>query len=208
MKRGIKITGICAMVLIAGCHTTPRELAPGAYIRYVEDPAHNARVQVRSGEWIYTVQYKPGAYMALKEQSQDMLNVRAARERMKQLHQTIWFNVGISTASGATDPLKYGTKDLNEYNNRLNYFLYNAGPNFHLTYGSKGEMPQVAYYFENNYSIKPEVTAIVSFRIPDTEPKEDFTLSYEDGLFNAGIIKVQFDHDHITALPKPLLKEL
>lgn len=200
MNWGIKMVALAAIVQL-GCNRRPASYGPAEYVSYVESGASHLSKVINSGAWVYRVQYKPYAYIALKEQSASAIDRKKFGERVKAMNHVLWFNVSLSTKDESADPLKYQARDINEYNSRLTYFLSHAAANFHLKYGTQGEMPQAAYYFENNYSIKPEVTAIVAFEIPDSLPKEDFVLEYDDELFNSGIIKAAFENRQLSALP-------
>ena len=124
-------------------------------------------------------------------------------KRIESLKHTIWFNVSVSAKNKTADPLKYEVEGLEDYNSRLSYFLEGAGKNFQLTYGAEESISPVGYYFENNYSIKPEVVMIVGFKIPDSVPKEKVVLEYYDGLFNAGILKFGLAPSILQNIPIP-----
>lgn len=178
------------MLLLSGCiGKHPDKLKAGDYIRYVENPRNALKGTVHSGIWNYDFQYKPSAYITLRESDPTHSDTVSFRKRTESLDRSVWFNVAISVKGEAADPLKYNIRDINEYNARLSYFLSSAAQNFHLYYGNQGEMKQIGYYFENNYSIKPVAVAVIGFSIPDTVPREPVTIEYQDRLFNAGILK-------------------
>ena len=95
--------------------------------------------------------------------------------------------------------------EIAEYNDRLNYFLIEAGENIRLLYGDKESMETIAYHFENNYGLTPMDVMVVGFEIPDAVPTEDLVLEYEDKLFNGGIIKVKISKEQIAAIPEIII---
>ena len=197
-------------IFLAGCFISlwscsgqhPQQLSASDYIRYVESGRSELATTIKSGPWSYHFQYKPADYIALREGDNSFVNSAVITDRRRSLEKTVWFNMSIRVTGAEVDPLKYNVRNLDEYNSRLNYFLMRAAANLHLTYGSKGAMKQVGYHFENNFSIKPEVTAVVGFSIPDATPLESVTIEYDDGLFNAGILKFSIAPSAFKAIPK------
>lgn len=207
MNQVINKTGLLLLLFLAGCMgRRPDQLSPDAYIRYVEEQGNQLSTTIKSGIWSYTIQYKPGNYIALKELDPDSVTGERISKRTGSLEKTVWFNVHIGVAGKGDDPLKYQVADLQDYNRRLDYFLNRAGTNFRLLYGDKGDMEQIGYYFENNYNVKPEVVLIIGFKIPDALPKELMTLEYADELFNAGILKFTVPETAVKQIPTLSIK--
>jgi hypothetical protein len=191
------------LVVLTGCmNHRSDQLSPGQYIQFVEQDDNLLRSTVRSGIWSYTFQYKPGTYIALKELDADSINQAVVESRARSLEHTIWFNIHFAVDGKGEDPLKYKVSGLQDYNQRLEYFLKRAAGNFQLQYGDKGMMTQAGYYFENNYNVKPEVVLIIGFKIPDASPQESVTLAYADELFNAGILKFNIAKETFLQIPK------
>ncbi len=206
MKQAASYIVLLFWILALSCTDgKPRQLRPGDYIRYVESEQNELRTTVSSGIWRYTIQYKPAAYIALKEQDPGQIDGNALNARVRKLEKTVWFNVSIKVGNEEADPLRYHTTNLEEYNERLNYFLAEASKNFRLTYGESGEMDQIGYYLENNYNIKPEIVAIVGFRIPDTAPVQPLVFSYYDGLLSSGIVKFKVPVKAVQSIPIPII---
>jgi hypothetical protein len=202
MIRGVKSLLLLAAIsmLLAACHSDALTSLPAdRYKAFVADPESQLNTIISAGIWKYRLQYNPAAYIALKERSDT--SGTSVKARIAELKKTVWFNVSISVADAGQDPLKYHAS-ISEYNTRLAYFLTEAQRNFHLYYGTSGEMKQIAYHFENYFNLKPEVTAVIGFSIPDDLPKEDLEFVYEDGLFNAGILKFKLFQAQLAAVPQ------
>ena len=192
----------CFLGILSCSRQHPRELRPVDYVRYVESGEGELASTIKSGPWSYRFQYKPADYIALRESDGQHVDPTFIAGRRKTLKKSVWFNMTIRVTGTEIDPLKYNVRNLDEYNSRLNYFLMRAAANLHLTYGAKGAMKQIGYQFENNFSIKPEVTTVVGFSIPDDAPVEPLTIEYDDGLFNAGILKFSIAATSFKAIPK------
>lgn len=164
------------------------------FIKYIEEQkGFNRKIQV--GGWEYNIQYKPAKYMVCK--ANDMTNTPFA---INQYKNTVWFNVKLRRENSNENPLKYGVSNMNEYNSRLNYFLYDAGKNFSMQYGSETNVPMIGYQFENNFGLTPMDVMVIGFAIPDTIAKEDIILTYDDVIFNNGIIKVKISAEDLRKL--------
>ena len=121
---------------------------------------------------------------------------------MESLKGTAWFNISIKRADGSITPLKYGIANLDEYNQRLNYFLNNAKDDIRLIYDADTLRPS-AYLFENNYNLTPQETMVVGFTLPVSEdrPEKAMQLSFTDQVYKNGIIKVMYSREVLNKIP-------
>ncbi len=191
------------MLLLTSC-TRPDELSPTEYARFIEDKSNNLRKEVKVQGLKYIVQYKPIEFVALKEMN-SLLDTSIYKNRISELSGTVWFNIYIQSEESNNNPLKDNVSGLNEYNNRLEYFLKRAASNFNLYYGEQGSMNTVAYHFENNYGLTPMDVIVVGFKIPDSRPNDDIILEYNDMLFDNGPIKVKFTKKQLSEIPEIIL---
>jgi hypothetical protein len=104
----------------------------------------------------------------------------------------VWFNITLKHNNDAINPLKYKVSSIDEYNQRLEYFLNHASKEIFLEY-KNFKLKPISYLFENNYSLTPNETFIVGFELPlDILPKDQMTLVYNDLIFKNGIVKTNF----------------
>jgi hypothetical protein len=145
--------------------------------------------EVSVGNMSYKVQHKPIAVMVANEG----LTEEATKHRLNSLKGTVWFSISLSVKDFSQSPLRYNISGLDEYNERLNYYLRQAPKDVYLLYG-KDTLTVDSYWFENNQNLVPFETMLLGFKLPnlDTIPQFDLQLSYYDAVFKNGIIKAFF----------------
>jgi len=72
-------------------------------IKYAEQAENGLRKTINVGEVVYTVQYKPPAYIARMEH----LDAAAEQAREKQLQGMAWFNISFTVKGFNQSPLRY-----------------------------------------------------------------------------------------------------
>jgi hypothetical protein len=193
-----KVISSCILVILICTSCQKKELhSRNEYVLWVENKENGLRKEVTSGDFTYIFQFKPTDYIICKERRDADT---ATAHRMAQLEHTLWFNLYLKPKDSRKNPLKDKVSGLDEYNQRLSYFLSDAARNFSLEYDGK-EMEEIGYYFENNYGLTPMDVMVVGFRIPDPDPQKDFTISYADELFRNGIVKAGFSGKTIKNIP-------
>lgn len=199
MKKVINIGCILLLVLQCSCK---RDLQPAPYIAYVRDAAHGLLKTTEIDGWKYAVQYRPSDYTILLE-SQGIYDPAKISQRKADLRNTAWFDIKISRTDGRVTPLRYGVSSLEEYNQRLGYYLDQAKNDIQLAYG-KDTLHPISYVFENSFNLTPYETMVVGFQLPKEQGgPETMQLSYTDQVFKNGIIKNTFhtkDIDHTPNL--------
>lgn len=198
MKMGINY--IFLLVVIFSSCNQKKILKPEKWLQEIENESNSYRKTIVTGDLIYTFQYKPHEYIAMKEVSSlDILKLTLA-ERKRKLAKTVWFNIYIKSKHDNINPLKRNASGNGEYEQRLNYFLVNAEKNFSLKYNGV-EMQMASYFFENNYGLTPSDAMIIGFYIPDEIPSKELILEYEDKLYDNGILKIKLTTDDLLNIP-------
>lgn len=195
----ISVFHICCLfiLLFNSCQRARLELTPEEYIKYLDNPENGFIKKVTLDDIVYEFHCKTPEYLAV-QQNLNSANASFINPRIKQLQSTIWFYVYIKSKSGKVNPLKEKVSGLDEYNQRLSYFLDQAKSSFNLSSGGK-PMKQVAYHFENNYGLSPFDTMILGYAIEGDY--QEIILEYEDRLFNAGLMKITIEENDLNELP-------
>ena len=178
------------MLGVSSCSKT---MSADAYLKYIESPENGYRKVVQVDGWEYTFQYKPYEYILCKE-FHGLKKSELYKKRMEQLKGTAWFNIYFKRIADTVSPLRYRINSLDEYNQRLTYYLSSAAGKLKLYYG-KDTLTTMSYLFETNYNLTPQETMVVGFALPvhDESPQRDMQISYHDVVFNNGIIKSKFE---------------
>lgn len=196
MKKAIN--ALLAVCLLAGCGNGDALKDP---VAYAENMDHGLRKQVNRGALQYVLQYKTPAYILDMERAGGL---EPDSGRLAALKGMIWFNVSFSVPGFPQSPLRYQVSDVGMYNDRLNYYLNEAGRDMRLLYG-KDTLYPASYWFEHGQNLAAHETIVVGFRLPDgeEEPERDIQFSFYDRVFKNGIIKMQIratDLEHIPSI--------
>ncbi|MBL7711887.1 MAG: hypothetical protein JNL13_05470 [Chitinophagaceae bacterium] len=185
---------LVVFLLLASCNT---QLDDREFAAYVKDSGKGLRKTITVDQIVYDVQYMPARMILVQEQ----LQADEKKKRAAQLKGTLWFTISLKCLHSSVNPLKYQVSGIEEYNERLDYFLNHAGKNIRLDYGTKVLQP-ISYHFENNYGLTANETIMVGFEMPEEEQDADATLVFEDKVFKNGIIKAFFPADKLRKANK------
>jgi hypothetical protein len=194
---------VVSIFLLSTTGCGKRQLNAADYLHYVQEDKNHLKKEVKMQDMEFDIQYKPYDYIVLLESRNDPAYDR--EKRMKQLAGTAWFNISFHKTNTEISALKEGATSLDDYDQRLNYFLNYASKDIVLVYGGDTLKP-VSYLFENNYNVGPVETMVVGFVFPgkDPAPLKDMQISYYDRLFHNGIIKASFSSETLKDIPNLL----
>ncbi len=196
--KGYKFTKIFLLFIftITACNNLP--VSKQQYILYLENPNNNLRKKAIVADIEYTIQLKTQEYIKIKEnnESNKSLNLNA----FTGSDEIFWFNIFMSSKDGKENILKHNVQSLNEYNERINYFMLNAEKSIKLKIKNK-ECEKIGYYFQNNYGIVNYDVMIVGFKIDKNIDYNTMDFEYVDLLFKSGPIKFKFHKNDIDKLP-------
>jgi len=178
-----------------------RELKAADYVRYITNTDNGCKKTMQAAGWEFCMQYRPYEYVMLNENRGNPKGYPFAA-RKAQLQGTAWFTISMKRTDNSPSPLRYQAASLDEYNERLNYYLNDAGKDIKLVYDSDTLWP-MSYVFENNYNLSPQQTMIVGFRLPKNEdkPTRNMQLSFVDRVFKNGIVNATYPKDVIERIP-------
>lgn len=172
-------------------------LEPKDWVTFIEDEANGFKRTIITKDFTYIIQYKPAELIALKESIKDRKHLL---KRIEELENSVWFNISIKTNSSQVNPLKNNVTGMSMYNERLNFYLYNAEKYFSLRYNGI-EVKKIGYFFENNFGLTPMDVMIIGFEIPETKPSKDIVLEFDDVYNGNRLVKVKITENDLLKLP-------
>jgi len=204
MRKGINRKWVLVFLLVSISCNKP--LDGPAYIKYVSDPAHGLIRAIAVGDMQFEIKYRPHELIMLQE-CKGAFQGYPYEQRKADLKGTAWFSISIKCATQRLSPLRYGLSSQEEYNQRLNYYLNEAVKDIWLSYGDAVIAPS-SYLFENSYNLTPVETLIVGFILPDDSKNSgtDLTLSFNERIFESGILKTGFTHQVLSHIPQLIYK--
>jgi len=196
MKVAIRIL-MCLCIGFSSCQRTLDKLS---YVKYIQSDKSGLFKKVPDSDVEYLIQCKPIEYVLINEHLESKEELETRR---KELSGTIWFNVKIKSLKSEQSPLYLRSKSQSEYDYLNDYFLNKAVSQIELIYNGTLTLKPIAYQFENNYNLTPDVTMVVGFKLPnaDLNSVEKLQVIYYDKVFNNTIIKASISKQALKDIP-------
>lgn len=186
MKKAINVLCVFSLFLLA-CNQTDRWDKSGNNSKndLVQNLGISKTIQVN--EIRYSVEYRPTEAIIETERLSD----KEQEKRLEELSEVYWFNIKISVDGFDQSPLRYGINNLDEFNQRLDYYLNYAMADIWITCQKDTLMP-ISYLFENNQNLISHETIIVGFDKTKIQGNV-LQLAFNDRVLKSGIIKATFN---------------
>ena len=167
---------------IMGCHE--KNLTPGEYIAWVQDPGNGLKESVMSDDYLFDLQYKPAAYIAIMEQRTTPINKEQFEDAIDQLGTLHYFDLKIRRLDGQDFLGKGSITDI-EYNERFDYMVGMMQGDFALLTGSDTTTCSM-YHYEATGGVGSYHTFLLAFESIKQDSLTDIILLYDDKLFGTG----------------------
>lgn len=194
-----KVISLLVLLLLLGACRNESQLGVSSYVKYVEDPEHQLKRSVRSGNIEYSIQLATPEYMACLELSDkhDENAYRILPGRIDELKGHIFFIIRCAirkTAESVSETMH--TKSNAEA--VAMYYQAQAAEDISLWNGTKQYMPEI-YHYEDNYGLAPYNTIVVGFEY--LASPGDIKLVFNDSLNENPIVQMVYSNQLIKKLP-------
>jgi hypothetical protein len=193
-----RISLLLAVLIFISCK---QHMQAAGYMNFVNNKENGLKKISAIDGWEFCMLYRPYDYIMLMENKGKMEKGKCDK-RMSELQGTAWFNISIKRADNSITPMRYGVSSIEEYNERLHYYLNEAVKDIRLVY-DKDTLWPMSYLFENNYNLSPQETMVVGFSLPKGEhfPQKNMRLSFVDRIFKNGIINAEYSGRTLENIP-------
>lgn len=185
-------------LLLVSCNNT-NQLDGVDYLNEVHNDKDLIKI-VELQDWRFIANYRPLKEVVIQEINSESFSQEKMDSLLEQKKGLVHFNMQCRHSKYENRPfIKLISKNYNEYNTWFQYYSYEAKQDFKLSYHGE-EIYPLAYHLEANYGLAPYDQMMLVFRIPDSEPKEDMTLTYTDRALNLGKINFHYPIEGIKKL--------
>lgn len=199
--RFLLLLGCVSSMLLFSCKGK-NELSPQEYVKWVEDPSNGLKVERKMDAVIYSVQYKPLAYIVAKEEKNNSIKKSTLETREKILEKMQYYTLRMAT--NGKDLLTVNSPSQQEYYQRQNYLTYELQHDIALVDGAD-TLSCGLFQAVGNYGLAPYMDFVLGFERKDTlqeKPMNDKELILEDKVFGNGILKFTIKKEDIHKLPE------
>lgn len=169
--------------------------SPEPYLQAVEKPEQGLRVEKQIGELIFSLQYKPHLYLAIKELGNNASD-SAVKAYMESISDMQYYTFRIQSEKEGEELLKHGISNHTEYDMRVQYCAFRMQEDIKLVDGLD-TLYCMLFHFERVYGVAPYATFVLGFST--TGLVQDKTLIFEDKLFNSGKIMLTIPKENIVS---------
>jgi|GEM_PF-5024024 hypothetical protein len=181
-----------------GCRSTT--MSPKDYIAYSSTPKSGLVKAYEIGGMQYTVSLRTPQWYTLMEmmQADGKLDKEAFAQKLKVREGALYLLVSVKPISGNQSLVTNGVNGMEQYDNRIRYYQFEAQRDFHLQVNDT-EIPAGPYFFEYNYELSPESKFLVQYNLP-SGTKGKLNLRFDDQV-TGNVLTARFNTEDIDQLP-------
>ncbi len=176
----------CIILLCNGCDSSM--LSTEEFIQWVDDPDNGLIQEQVVGEYKFIFQYRPTAYMVLKDLDANELDINQAMfdSTLREYNGLQYGILKIGTVKGNDEFLKQSVVSEQEYFDRIQYFTSSVQNDLYLL-NEQDTLPCKMLHFERTFSINSFDNIILGFEADQKET--DKTIVFSDKALGTGDIK-------------------
>jgi hypothetical protein len=202
----VSIAVFWLFLLAYACSPLRIELAPDAYISWVEDPANGILVSKQLNSFGFELQYKPLDYVTLKDNGDPRISSATLSNENTEIGDMQYFTFRISEAKGG-DLLRDDVSSVDQFSDRLAYFSSGMQNDVKLIENSD-TLSCLLFHFERTYGIDPRSTFTLGFPFAKEDGKGgmpaayDKIFLYDDHELGTGPVYIKISADKINSIPQ------
>jgi hypothetical protein len=216
IKEMNKIANILLLsLLLAGCSQLPEkhkgidhtslpnketQLELPVFVKWVENEENELVKNKTISEINYQVAFLPCDYLAYTELKNEDYTPQQFEQTKKNYEGMSYFKLRIEVKEHTGELLKYALSSARQYNERISYMAFRMQQDLFLVQGKDTLYPGL-YHFERAYDLAPFADVMLAFDNAKFHPENEFTIVYNDRLFNKGYIKYIYRQKQLIDLP-------
>lgn len=177
-----------------------QNLTAAEFIKWCADKNNKLNKTKEISEFNYNIMYMPMqtmAYLELRTEQYDEAKFQKACEHYMDM---TYFNLKIELPNGSGELLKYQLQSPQQYDNRIKYMSFNMQNDICLV--QKGDtLNPGLYQFERIFEVAPYATVMLAFDNKKFNKENEFTIVFNDKLFDKGFIKFNYKNGQLINVP-------
>lgn len=179
---------------------TKTELPLEEFVKWVGDKQNDLSKSKEISEMKYHLTYVPKECMAFLELKDEAYTPEQFNNSLNSYKTMSYFNFRIELKDGKGELLKYNLTSPQQYTERINYVSFGMQKDIFLVQEKDTLLPGL-YHFERTFDVAPFTTVMLAFDNEKFDPEKEFTIVYNDRLFNKGYIKYNYQPKQLIDLP-------
>lgn len=148
----------------------------------------------------FNLSYLPAPSMAFLELRTESYDFPKFQETCNHYEDMTYFNFKIEVIDGSGELLKYKLESPAQYDGRVKYMSFEMQKDICLVQGRDTLLPGL-FHFERIFEVAPYSTVMFAFDTKKFNKDNEFTIIYNDKLFNKGFVKFNYKNKQLINLP-------
>jgi hypothetical protein len=153
-------------------------------------------------EFNYTLRYVPLSYLIANELKKPSITIAEYDSLLTEYDGMEYFELRIQIDGFNDETAKYQLDDMGLYQQRIVYMSFAMQENLKIVDEKGIEAPCELFHFERTYGIAPYATFLMGFAKSKLAEAKEYTVVFEDNLFNKGILKFNWEISQLHNVPK------
>ncbi len=192
----------------------PRNVSMAEFIDEVITEEESSLIQEKIiGDFSFKMIYEPWEALIIKDNSNEISKEKFESD-LKGRSTMLYFTLKISNKEFThKELLLFDLPSQDNYTERLDYYSFKVQNDLKLKIG-EDEISCGMAHFERTFGLAPGLTISLAFpisesvskQIKDKKLKERITVSFDEKIFNNGMVKFSFHPNHINSVPTPVIE--
>jgi hypothetical protein len=170
------------------------------FVKWVADKENKLIKDKAITDINYQLAYMPQELLAYTELKNEDFSKERFEEVKKNYAGMTYFKFRIEIKNGSGELLKYNLQSAQQYNERISYMSFKMQKDIFLVQANDTIYPDL-FHFERIFDVAPYATVMFAFDDAKFKSGDEFTIIYNDRLFDKGIIKYNYKSKQLIDLP-------
>lgn len=172
-------------------------MSPSALVRWTEQSNYQVKTQ-QIGNLTYSLTHVSPEYLAIHD-----LGLNATKKMIDSVKSEYsameYFKLNIEASDFSEELLKYNLESAAQYDERVRYCSFAIANDLSMSVGTESVKCGLNH-FERSFNAAPFLTVMLAF--PKTNTNKEVTVTFDDHLFNKGLIRFTWTAEEFAAFPK------
>jgi hypothetical protein len=156
-------------------------------------------------EYNYTLKYLPLDYLISNELKKSEISKKEYDSLKAEYEGMEYYEMRIQIDGFNDETAKYQLDDMGLYQQRIVYMSFAMQENLKLVTETGKEIPCDLFHFERTYAVAPYATFLMGFAKDKIGDAKEYTVIFDDNLFNKGLLKFNWEVTQLQNVPKLLV---
>lgn len=179
---------------------TEEKLSVQEFVTWCADKNNKLNKSKEIADIRFDLSYMPAESMAFLELRTEEYDYPKFQETCNHYADMTYFNFRIEVIDGTGELLKYKLESPSQYEARVKYMSFEMQKDIYLVQGKDTLLPGL-FQFERIFEVAPYSTLMLSFDNKRFNRNNEFTIVYNDKLFEKGFVKFNYKNKQLINVP-------